>query len=501
VDPQPLLHAEKISRSFPGVRALDRVTLSVMHGEVHAVVGENGAGKSTLMNILSGSLPADGGGIQMEGRRLRFQSPRDAEQAGIAIIHQELSLVPHMSVAENIFLGRPPRTPLGTVAWRSLHRRARALLEALEIDLDLRAPAASFPIGIQQMIEIAKALSLDASLIIMDEPTSSLSESEAERLFHIIERLRAKGKGIVYITHRMEEIYRIADRITVLRDGRLIGTRPARDLERSKLISWMVGREVEDFYERTPVPPGALALQVKDLSLRSPSGEANWVDRVSLSVRAGEIVGLAGLLGAGNSELLGAIFGRYGRRPTGTVEVKGRAVAIHHPLDAIRAGLALLTNDRKDSGLVMPLSVAKNMALASLRKACRFGCLTQSRERALAEPLQEALNIRVPSIDGEAWTLSGGNQQKVILGKWLLTEPEMILLDEPTRGIDVGAKAEIYRLMNRWTGEGKAILLITSELPELLAMSDRVLVMRRGNLSAEFTREEATPEKVMAAAV
>ena len=500
--PSPLLlEARGITRTFPGVRALDGVDLSVRAGEVHALVGENGAGKSTLMHILSGALQPEAGEILLRGRPRRFPSPREAAAAGISIIHQELSLVPHLSVAENIFLGRLPRTRAGTVAWRRLRREAEAVLARLELALPLRAEAASFPLGIQQMVEIAKALSLDADLIIMDEPTSSLSEEETERLFRVIRRLRDRGKGIVYITHRMEEIYRIADRITVLRDGRMVGTAPAAGLPRDEMIAWMVGRKVERFYNHVPRPPGGTVLEARGVTLPAVRGERAGVEGVDLTVRAGEIVGLAGLRGAGHSELLGALFGRFGPLRAGTIRMRGRPVTLRGPRDALRHGMALVTNDRKASGLVMPLSAARNMVLASLRKAAPRGWITAARERALARPYKEALDLRLPSLDVEVWTLSGGNQQKVILGKWLMTEPVLFMLDEPTRGIDVGAKAEIYGLMEAWTRRGTAILLVTSDLPELLAMSDRVVVMRRGRVSAELGRGEATPRSVMAAAL
>ena len=409
--------------------------------------------------------------------------------------------MPHLSVAENIFLGRLPRTRAGTVAWRRLHRDAEEVLARLGLSLPLRAEAASFPLGVQQMVEIAKALSLDADIIIMDEPTSSLSEAETDRLFQLVHRLRDRGKGIVYITHRMEEIYRIADRITVLRDGRVVGTAPASGLSRDEMISWMVGRKVERFYTHVPRIPGDTVLEARGVTLPPVRGERAGVEGVDLQVRAGEIVGLAGLRGAGHSELLGALFGRFGPIRSGTIRVRGRPARIRGPRDALRYGMALVTDDRKASGLVMPLSAARNMVLASLGKAAPRGWITAARERALARPCKEALDLRLSSLDVEVWTLSGGNQQKVILGKWLMTDPVLFMLDEPTRGIDVGAKAEIYRLMETWTARGTAILLLTSDLPELLAMSDRIVVMRRGRVSAELSREEATPRSVMAAAL
>ena len=491
-----LLETDEITKSFPGVLALDSVDFDIDRGEVHALVGENGAGKSTLMHILSGALLPDSGKIRMEGKPVRFRSPREAEAAGVSIIHQELSLVPHMSVAENIFLGHTPRTAIGSIAWKKLYSSAKTLLETLELDIDVRAPLASFPIGIQQMIEIAKALSQEASLIIMDEPTSSLSENEADHLFGLIRQLKERGKGIVYITHRMEEIFRIADRITVLRDGRRVGTDTAKNLPGRNMISWMVGREKDSFYSRSQNRPGRKVLDVKNLSVAGSGPHAQGVDNVSLSLRAGEIVGLAGLRGSGSSEFMGALFGRYGRRSSvESMESNGTAARIIRQRDAIRHGIALLTNDRKTSGLVMPMSVAKNITLASQEKARRFGLLFKAAEKTLAEPLRKRLDIRVPTLDSEVWSLTGGNP------KWLLTGPGVFLLDEPTRGIDVGAKAEIYRLMNEWTADGKAILLISSELPELIAMSDRIVVMRQGRVSATLSGEEATPENVMAAAV
>ena len=497
----PLLEARKITKRFPGVLALDEVSLTLQRGEVHALAGENGAGKSTLMHILSGSLAPDAGEILLDGNPVYFRGPREAEHLGIGIIHQELSLVPNLSVAENIFLGRAPQNGLGLIDWKRMHLYAEALLKPMGLNIDVRARVSTYPMGVQQMVEIAKALSVNASVLIMDEPTSSLTESEAEQLFVIMERLRDEGRALVYISHRMEDINRICDRVTVLRDGRWVGSEPTATLTRDRMIHWMVGREVESFYTRDPVEPGHRVLEAENITLPDPQGPHPAVDDVSLSLRAGEIVGLAGLLGAGTSELLGALFGRYGRRCRGAIRIRGEVRPIRCPKDAIRSGLALLTNDRKASGLVMPLSVTRNMTLASLWRAASGGFLTNDSERSLAAPYREALNIKVPSMDSEVWTLSGGNQQKVILAKWLLTEPEVILLDEPTRGIDVGAKAEIYRLMNEWTRMGRAILLITSELPELLAMSDRILVMAKGKLTAELSREEATPEKVMAAAV
>jgi len=496
-----LLEARRITKTFPGIKALDDVTLTMLPGEVHAVVGENGAGKSTLMGILSGALTPDSGDIFLYGIKFEFKSPKDAANAGVAIIHQELSLIPSMSVAENIFLGRPPLTKFGNINWKKLYQDAEDLLQDLDLSIDVRKNVEHYPIGLKQMIEIAKALSLNASLIIMDEPTSSLSDTETDRLFEIIKRLKKDDRGVIYITHRLEEIYRISDRVSVLRDGEKVGSGWTNETTITKLIRWMVGRDEESFYKMDTSALDEVVLEAENINLPSDEGLSNIVDNVSLRVRVGEIVGLLGLLGSGNSEVLNILFGSYGNRASGTIKICGKMAKINSPPKAMKHGLALVTNDRKTSGLIMPLSVTKNITLASLKSAMPPWCITDKKEKSLAEPFFKDLSIRVTSPDSEVWTLSGGNQQKVVLAKWLMTDPKIILLDEPTRGIDIGAKSEIYRLMNRWTSQGKAIILITSELPELLAMSDRILVMRKGGINAEFSRDEATPEKVMSAAL
>jgi len=491
-----------ISKAFPGVRALSDVSFELHKGEVVGLVGENGAGKSTLMRVLSGVYAPDEGEILIEGKPARFSSPKDAEMAGVAIIHQELSLVPSVSVMENILMGREPRTRWKTIDWREMARVSTELLKLMEMPIDVRWPVEEFSVAVQQMIEIAKALSLNARILIMDEPTSSLSEHETKRLFDIVRRLKGRGVGVVYISHKMEEIYEIADRITVLRDGLHIGTAPARELPSEKMIQWMVGRKINQFFPSRTSQIGEELLRVSALTLPQPGKTGvNLVDNVSFSLYAGEILGLAGLRGAGNSELLGTIFGRFGNLPKGEIFIQERKVNIVSPPQAIENGMAYLTNDRKASGMILPMSVLHNMTLVSLRQMTRFGWLHPLLEQRSASTYQDSLAIRTPSLRSEVSTLSGGNQQKVILAKWLMSEPRILLLDEPTRGIDVGAKAEIYSLMNTWASEGKGILLITSELPELLAMSDRILVMHRGEVTAEFSHDEATQEKVMAAAM
>jgi len=491
-----------IRKAFGGVEVLHGVDFELRRGEVHALVGENGAGKSTLMKILCGVHGTYEGRILLNGRLVRFASPRDAEAAGVAVIHQELSLVPYMTVAENIFLGREPTTRFRTVDHRRMRREAEGLLaDRLGVHVDVDRPMGELPVAVQQLVEVAKALSRRAAILIMDEPTSALAETEAERLFEIIAQLKSGGTGVVYISHRMDEIYRLADRITVLRDGDRIGTAPAKDLSAEQMITWMVGRKIDQFFPKTPVPVGDEVLRVEHLSLRQPGTGKLLVDDVSFAVRRGEIVGLGGLMGCGHTEALGAIFGRFGRHPTGRLWVEGRGLPIGSPAAAIRAGLALLTNDRKTSGLVLPMSVLHNMTLAALKRAAPGEWLRTGLERRLARPFVEQLNIRLRSLTDDIGTLSGGNQQKVVLAKWLMTQPKVLLLDEPTRGIDVGAKHDLYEQMNRLAAAGIGIMLITSELPELLAMSDRILVMSRGRITAELTREQATQERIMSAAM
>lgn len=497
-----LLQMCQVRKAFAGVEVLRGVDFSVARGEIHALVGENGAGKSTLMKILGGVYQEYAGQIRLGGRTVHFARPRDAEQAGIAIIHQELALVPHLTVAENIFLGREPVSALGLVRQRAMEAAAHAVLrERLGLDLNVAQRVVDLPLGAQQMVEIAKALAREARLLVMDEPTSALTDADTQRLFAAIRQLRDRGVGIVYISHKMEEIYALADRITVLRDGQYIGTATPAELPRERLVQWMVGRTIEQFFPKQVRTPGRARLCVRGLGLRD-RGTGRWlVHDVDLTVRAGEIVGVAGLIGSGNSELLGAIFGRYGPLERGGVQLDEQPVALASPRAAIRQGLALLTNDRKASGLVLPMSVLQNLSLSTLAKMKRRGLLSTARERERCGHYAERLRLSAPSLDAPVGTLSGGNQQKVVFARWLLTEPRVLLLDEPTRGIDVAAKADIYALLNELTGAGLGLLLITSELPELLALADRILVMHRGGITAELDRAEATQERVMHAAL
>lgn len=500
-DPAPLLlRMRGISKSFSGVEVLSDVGFELRAGEVHALAGENGAGKSTLMKILAGVYDDYSGSIELKGRPLLFRSPHEATEHGIAIIHQEMSLIGPMSVLENIFLGRERGGIwLNVEAQRS---RAEALCHEVGLDIDTSRPAEEYPISIQQMVEIAKALSVNAEIIVMDEPTSSLSDPEVDRLFSITALLKARGVGIVYITHKMEELYRVADRITVLRDGRYVGTSAAADLSRSELIRWMVGREISQQFPQRTASPGPTRLAGEHLCVRDPRHEGRLaVEDLSFEAGRGEILGIAGLQGSGNSELLNGLFGAYGRLAGGSVSIDGRQCTVVSPGNAVHQGFALLTNDRKRSGLVMEMGISQNMTLAALGSFSPYGWLSPAKEKRAAERHAATLRLKTGSIERDVSTLSGGNQQKVVLAKWLETHPKVFLLDEPTRGVDVAVKHEIYQLMNQWTGEGCTILLVTSDMLELLAMSDRIIVLCRGKEMARFNRVDATQEKIMHAAM
>ena len=496
-----LLRMEGISKSFAGTLALDDVRFELERGEVHVIAGENGAGKSTLIKILCGVHTDYTGRIVLNGEPVRFGSPQDAAEHGIAAIHQELSLVPSMSVADNIFLGREKHNCLGVINFAAQHNEGREILSRLGIDVEMERLVEEYPISLQQMIEIAKALSLNATIIIMDEPTSALTETEVERLFTTVENLKAQGHAIIYITHKMEEIYRIADRITVLRDGKYIGTAPAKELPISTLITWMVGREINDHFPRRAGVKGDEILRVEHFTVYDDPLQRPVVEDVSFAVHRGEILGIAGLRSSGSSELLNAIFGNFKHYPHGEVYLRGAPFKISTPRHSINRGIALLTNDRKTSGLVLGMMIPQNLTLASIPKYSPAYIMRNEREVKCAEHHRQALNIKAAQITMEAAELSGGNQQKITIAKWLETTPAVLLLDEPTRGIDVAAKYDIYALMNAWTSEGCAIVLITSEMPELLALSDRIIVMHRGHITARFERDEATQENILHAAM
>lgn len=505
MNPDPnktLLRMEHITKSFSGVKVLDDVFFDLRAGEVHVLAGENGAGKTTVIKILAGIHADFEGVIRLNGQPTRFKSPHDAALCGISAIHQEMSLINSMRVVDNIFLGREQTRLNIWMDDQAQKKTAQKLLDQLELEVDLERPVEEYPLSVRQMIEIAKALAYEARIIIMDEPTSALNDLEVKRLFRMVQDLREKNYGIIYISHRLEEIYEIGDRISVLRDGKLTGTAEADDLSPQELIRWMVGREIsQQFPDRRPYR-GPRRLEVEHFFLPDPRESQKWVvEDVSLSLHGGEILGLAGLRGSGKSELFNGLFGAYGKTPRGTVSLDGNPYRIRSPLQSIEQGLVLLTNDRKGTGLVPPMDVIRNISLSSIPAYSPGGWMQMQKEKESARRHVENLDIKAFSLSQEVDTLSGGNQQKVVLAKWLETHPRVLLLDEPTLGVDVGAKHDIYLLMNRWTEQGLAILLITSELPELLAMSDRIVVMHRGRITAEFERDKATQEKIIRAAM
>jgi ABC-type sugar transport system ATPase subunit len=499
---KPILEMRSIVKEFPGVKALDGVTFDLYEGEFHSLVGENGAGKSTLMKTLSGVYPYGtyGGDIVIGGEVRQFRTIRDSEKAGVAIIFQELSLVKELTVGENIFLGREPSS-FGLINWSELYQKATKLLKDLHLPIDPRTPVGNLGIGQQQLVEIAKALSQDAKILVLDEPTAALTESEVETLFVILRKLLERGVGMIYISHKLDEVFEMSDRITVLRDGKTVGTQNAADLTKNKVISLMVGREVGDIFPQTSHDFGETALEVRNLTaydLDNPNKKL--VDNVSFSLKKGEVLGISGLMGAGRSELLMAIFGAWQGKSSGEVFVEGGKVEIDSPSDAIRNGIGFVTEDRKRFGLLLEQTILDNMTLAGLKRISGAFLTHRSRETVAAKKAMVSLKVKANSPVTIAGTLSGGNQQKVVLGKWLLTNPKVLFLDEPTRGIDVGAKQEIYSEINKLAKEGLAIVMVSSELPEVLGLSDRVMVLHEGKVSGEFKKGEATPEKVMAAA-
>ena len=498
----PFLQMRDITKTFPSVRALDGVSFDLNKGEIHALVGENGAGKSTLMKILAGVYPHPeyGGEIIINGKEVRFGSIREAETAGIAVIYQELSLVQEMTVAENIFLGREP-SKWGVLRREEMYRRSQHLLDDLHLKIDPHVTIRNLGIGQQQLIEIAKALSHEAAILVLDEPTAALTDAEVETFFGIVNKLRDRGVAMIYISHKLEEVFQISDRITVLRDGRTVGTNPTSEWNESQVIARMVGREVGDIFPKVDHQHGDVLLEVRNLSVADPVVPGKkLVENVSFSVRRGEVLGIAGLMGAGRSDLLMGIFGAHPGKVSGEIIVEGKSVQIRSPAEAIKHGLGFVTEDRKRFGLVLDQTILNNMTLAGLRKISGRFVTSVDAEAAAGERAMKELRVKSNSVFTIAGTLSGGNQQKVVLAKWLLTNPRVLFLDEPTRGIDVGAKQEIYSQINRLARTGLAIVLVSSELPEVLGLSDRILVLHEGHMTGEFSRASASPERVMAAA-
>jgi ABC-type sugar transport system ATPase subunit len=493
----PLVRLDQISKAFPGVRALDNVSFDVLPGEVHVLMGENGAGKSTLMKILSGAYQPDSGTIQIDGASVVLGDPLDAQRRGIAMIYQELTLLDNLDVGRNVMLGQEPSRG-GMVAWGALYAEAERILRDLALSLDARAPVAALNMAERQMVEIARAARRDPRIIVMDEPTSSLTQSEEETLFALIARLKARGVGIIYISHRMDEVFRLADRITVLRDGKHITTRPASALTRAELIALMVGREVD-----SSVPRGVGAIGQVILETRVVSSGARVRD-VNLQLRAGEILGLAGLIGAGRTELAEVLFGAR-RVESGEIRLDGQPMIFLSPDDAIQRGIAYVPDDRKGLGLVLMQSVQTNITLAALERLIRApllmgGVLNGGAIRSTVAAWTQRLNIRAASPSVNVELLSGGNQQKVVLAKWLSRNPRVLILNEPTRGIDVGAKAEVHALIRDIASQGVAVLMISSELPEVLSVSDRIVVMAGGRITGEMPARGATEQTVLALA-
>ncbi len=486
----PLLEVRQLRKSFPGVRALKGVSLTVARGEVLAVIGENGAGKSTLMKILAGVQRADSGEILVEGRAVEIRSVQEAMGQGIALIHQELNLADNLDVAANIFLGRE-QLRAGLIDKARQRRGAREFLRAVGLEVDPAVLVSTLTIGHQQLVEIAKALSVNARVLIMDEPTSSLSSHEAENLFQVIRELRGRGVSIVYISHRLGEVRALADRVTVLRDGENAGDLGRDEIDHARMVKLMVGRDLSQFYPHEPHAAGETVLEVEGLRTR-----AHPRHLLNFRVRAGEIVGVAGLVGAGRTELLAALFGVV-PAVGGVLRVAGRPVAPQSPREAIAAGLALVPEDRKKQGVILEMAVRENLSLASLRRDQRRGFLNRRREAEISAEMMDRLRIKAPHDRQVVQFLSGGNQQKVVLGKWLALRPRVLLLDEPTRGIDIGAKQEIYKLMEELARQGVAILFVSSEMEEILGMSDRALVLHEGRLAGELPRGELSEEAVM----
>ncbi len=490
--PRPLLLLAGITKSYSGVHALRSASFELRAGEVHALVGENGAGKSTLIKIITGAVQPDGGEMSLEGEAVSGLSPRAARELGIAAIYQQPALFPELTVAENIAFGSKRVPALGRVDWPARRNRAAELLARIGAEIDPEADAGSLTMPQQQLVEIARALGASARILILDEPTASLSEEDTRNLFRVIGDLRAQGVGMIYISHRLEELPLIADRVTVLRDGETIDTRDMSEVDRPTLIQLMVGRDLSAVFPKREVPLGETVLELRGLGSSSAG--------ISLSVRAGEILGLAGLVGAGRTELARTLFG-LDPADEGEIRIGGRAVTIREPADAIALAVAYLPEDRRRHGVVLDLPISANLTLASLRRLSRSGSIDFARERELAEEYVHRLGIKTPAIFTPVSSLSGGNQQKVALGRWLITEPSVLILDEPTQGIDVGAKSEIHELMTELAARGVAILMISSELPEVLGMSDRIAVMRGGTVVDVLDRGEATQQTILARAL
>ena len=498
-----LLRADHITKRFPGVTALKDVSFDLREGEIHALCGENGAGKSTLIKLLSGIHPHGSyeGRFEVNGVEARFETIKDAEKTGLAVIYQELALVEEMTVAENIFLGREPRRWGAFIDWPRMYREAQALLDRFKVDLDPAAPVRTLGVGQKQLVEIIKALAKDSKILILDEPTAALAEHEVLILLDILRDLRKRGIASIYISHKLDEVFSIADRITVLRDGTTVCTQQAADTSKNEVIRHMVGREIGDLFPRRSFQPGDIILQVDSLAVADAESGITKLHDIQFELRAGEVLGIGGLMGAGRTELLMHLFGAWGRRVSGQVRLKGHSTDGWTPESIIQNGLVLASEDRRRYGLHLEHEIGFNLSLSSLSSVTRGGFIQRNAEIHRNQGIFDSLRVKGTGLEAVVGKLSGGNQQKVVLGKALLTQPSIILLDEPTRGIDVGAKLEIYEIINQLTAEGKAVILVSSELPELIGMSDRILMLNAGRIGGSFTRQEATQEKLMAAAM
>jgi D-xylose transport system ATP-binding protein len=492
------LQMKNITKEFPGVKALDMVTFSVNKGEIHALCGENGAGKSTLMKVLSGVYPKGEytGEIIINGNRVDFKNIKESQDAGVAIIYQELALVPEMSVAENIFLSSDYMTK-GVVKWHEMYAEAQKSLKQIGLDIDPQMRLGDLTVGKQQLVEIAKALTKNADILILDEPTAALTESDVKILVNLLKELRRKGVTCIYISHKLNEVMELADTVTVLRDGQTVSTNSISELTEDKIVKKMVGRELTELFPYEERTLGEEILSVKDYKFTHAHTGEDLVKNATFNLKKGEILGVAGLMGAGRTELFTSLFGGYPGNAEGIITIDGKATNIKKPSDAIAEGLAYVSEDRKRYGLVLGMEITKNSTMAALQKVMPKGIIDSALEYKEAERLNRKMNLKAPTLEAKVSQLSGGNQQKVVLSKWLFTNPKVLILDEPTRGIDVGAKYEIYKIINELASQGVGIVIISSELPEVLGMSDRVIVMQEGKVTGELTREEANQEKIM----
>ena len=499
---QSLLQAQNITKKFAGVTALDQVNLSLSEGNITALIGENGAGKSTLLKIMSGIYSDYEGHISFKGRAVRFSSPKDAQDLGISIIHQELNLIPDLTVAQNIFLGRELINSFGFMDQEKMNRKTNELLGRLQLEVKPTALVNSLKVGQQQIVEIAKALLTNSEVLFMDEPTSAIGESEVEVLFQIINQLKADGKSIVYISHKLDELFALADDFVVLRDGKVAGRGVMNEISRAGLISMMAGREIQAAQRSEKVTSDQEVLQVQNLGLPNPENPKRpLLQQISFGLARGEVLGIYGLMGAGRTELCESLFGLHHRSLTGTIRLDGVETNFRSPIEAIESGMALVPEDRKKDGIIPGMSVAENISLTDLGKVTKWGLLSEKLEAKLYDKHVAALKIKVHKATQPIRNLSGGNQQTVVLAKGLERHPKVLLLDEPTRGIDINAKNEIYELINKLSGSGISLLVVSSEIPEILAISDRILVMAEGQLTAVFSREEATENKIMNACI